>query len=177
VDKLMNMYEKKMEECEEILARLEGNVYNQNLTGVLLAKDRGRPDSVEMTKADYQLLVDLAEEGFLHPDDFSIATGMRSALFRRLGERDPDDNSTIGTYQSSSDEESEEESSDDSSGSSYYAPSSRSGSVFSSAQNSRQSGHHSHSSRGSDGSGLVGGRVYKIPQQQRIHGGLPLRYY
>ena len=185
VDKLMNMYEKKMEECEEILARLQGNVYQQSLTGVLLERDKkADPNAVEMTKAEYQHLVDLAEEGFLHDDDFSIATNMRSAFFRRIGQRDPDDDSTLASYESSSGSEDEESSSDDdSSGTSYTAPRS----VFSSAQSSRQSGHHSHghlhgSQQGSVGSnvsgnGLSGGRVYKIPQQQRIHGGLPLRYY
>ena len=170
-DKLMDMYELRMEECRDALLALEGNVYNQNLTSISLPN---KPDEV-MPVAEYKFLMDLKREGFLD-DDFEILSGMRSELFRRIGRED--DDSTIGTYESSSGSDVDSGSGsdsddDDSSGQSYYAPSS----VFSSAQNSRQSGHHSHASRGSQGMGLAGGVRYTIPQHQKLHGGFPLRYY
>jgi hypothetical protein len=190
IDGLISMYEKKMQECSEMLLRIEGNTYNQNLRGVFLPKDAIKQKNFIPVDKYIEILDELVNRGFLREEDYSVITGRQSALdelFQAVP--DEDDNSTIATYEtgsyiSSSDEESSD---DDSSGTSYQAPSSRSSrsnnSVFSSAQNSRQSGHHSHGSRGSNqsvnsqGMGLSGGVRYMIPQHQKLHGQYPLRYY
>lgn len=176
-DRLLDMYEQKMDDCREMLLALEGNVYSQKLKGVFLESDVNKENFIPVE--DYKFFLKLKDEGYLD-EDFEIASAhSRASFFRRLGQEDPD-LSTIGSYESGSEsdetEETEESDSDDESGSSYYAPT---GSVFSSAQGSRQSGHHSHSSRGSNvsGMGLSGGVVYTIPQHQKLHGAYPLRYY
>ena len=168
-DRLMDMYELKMEECRDMLLALEGNVYNQKLEGVFLSDDVDKKFFID--RKMYEMLLSLKKDGFLRGDDFSIATGAKSEVFRRLGLDKPDDDSTLGSYSSGSGSDS-----DDDSASMFSQGSQQSGHA------SQQSGHHSHSSHGTQasavsGNGLYGGVLYTIPQHQKIHGRFPLRYY